>query len=52
MWIQELYRRKWRVITKQIPREVNCIFDILADPMKGFPIGAQIVHVAVSLVDD
>lgn len=50
--IREFYKRDWRVIIKQIPRETNFTSHILTRLTKDYPFGPQAFYVAPAKVVD
>ncbi|KAH1129085.1 hypothetical protein J1N35_000463 [Gossypium stocksii] len=50
--IQELYKREWRALIKQVSRKVSFAVDNLANLMKGSSIITRIFHVVPPSIDD
>lgn len=49
---QELCRQDWKVLVKQVSREVNSAADALAKLMRDYPFGERIFHAISPSIDD
>lgn len=50
--IQEFCRKKWKVIIKKIPREVNAIRHALAGKIKAFPYASIVLQESPKTIVD
>lgn len=51
-WFQKFCKCDWRVVIKQILKDVNSASQILAGLMKEFPVGPEIFHIPPTKVAD